>query len=162
MSEAIPRVVLDTVVLVQALISGRGPGAVCVERLKVGQFILLTSDELLAELNDVPLRPALTRKYTHLTAHLVDNFVREIEARALFIPSPPNAFQLPRDPKDEPFIDVAVAGGANYIVTWNARHLTYLMKRDTVEGKDFCSRFPTIQIVDPPTFLKSIDAINAP
>jgi predicted nucleic acid-binding protein len=71
-------------------------------------------------------------------------------------------FRLPRDPKDEPFIDVAVAGGANYIVTWNSRHLTYLMKRDTAEGKDFCSRFPAIQIVDPPTFINAIDAAHAP
>jgi predicted nucleic acid-binding protein len=66
--------------------------------------------------------------------------------------------RLTRDPKDEPLIDLAVAGDADYLVTWNERHLTYLMKQDTPEGRDFCARFPKLRIVAPPDFLKLVDA----
>jgi putative PIN family toxin of toxin-antitoxin system len=147
MSQSLSRVVLDTVVFVQALISGRGASAGCVERLKAGRFVVLLSNALLAEMRDVPLRPELTRKYPYLTAQRVEGFVSEIESLALSIPAPAKAFTLPRDPKEEPLIDLAVAGDADFLVTWNERHLTYLMKQDTLEGRDFCARFPKLRIV---------------
>ena len=154
-----PRVVLDTVVFVQALISNRGPSAACIERAKAGQFALLLSQQLIEEMMDVPLRPDLTRRYSRLTPPRVQAFVDEIVRVALVLPTPPPAFTLPRDPKDEPLIDVAVAGGASYLVTWNDRHLTYLMRHDTPEGVDFCQKFPAIRILTPPQFLRELDAL---
>ena len=76
------------------------------------------------------------------------------------IPRPPHAFGLPRDPKDEPLIDLAVAGDAEYLVTWNERHLTYLIKKDTPEGVEFCSKYPRLVICTPPEFLRSLDAAH--
>jgi predicted nucleic acid-binding protein len=61
------RVVLDTVVYVQALISGRGPAAAVFDRLRAGRFVLLLSDAVLAEVRDVPLRPELRSRFKHLT-----------------------------------------------------------------------------------------------
>jgi putative PIN family toxin of toxin-antitoxin system len=151
-----PRVVLDTVVFVQCLISGRGAAAACLERLRHGHFILFISDAILAELNDVPRRPELTQKYSQLTPARVDAFIGDVQSRAVMIHKPPNVFSLPRDPDDEMLIDLAVAADATFIVTWNERHLTYLMKRDTTEGIEFCRRFPQLQIVAPPLFLRQL------
>jgi predicted nucleic acid-binding protein len=67
-------------------------------------------------------------------------------------------FSLLRDPKDEPYIDLAVAAKAACLVTWNDRHLTYLMRQDTPEGIDFCRRFSTLQILTPPAFLAALKA----
>jgi putative PIN family toxin of toxin-antitoxin system len=156
MSEELPRVVLDTVVFVQSIISGRRPSAACVEELRAGRFVLLMSDDTLAELTDVPVRPSLLKKYPFVTAEAVAAFVAEIASLAVRIPKPPNVFTNSRDPKDEPFVDLAVAGGAQFIVTWNERHLTYLMKRDTPEGNDFCERYPKMRIVSPPDFLVAL------
>jgi predicted nucleic acid-binding protein len=111
------------------------------------------SNDTFAELKDVPLRPKLLAKYPFVTNKSVAAFVAEIELLAVRIPRPASIFALPRDPRDEPFIDLAIAGSAQFIVTWNERHLTYLMKQDTPEGKDFCSRFPNTRIVSPPDFL---------
>jgi putative PIN family toxin of toxin-antitoxin system len=162
MSQSLPRVVLDTVIYVQALISGRGASAGCVDRLKAGRFVVLLSNAVLAEMRDVPLRPELTRRYPYLTPQRVEAFVKEIESLALSIPAPTPVFSLPRDPKDEPLIDLAVAGDADYLVTWNERHLTYLMKQDTVEGRDFCERFPRVRIMSPSDLLKIIDTRLTP
>jgi len=156
MTDPLPRVVLDTVVFVQSLISGRGHAAGCIERLRAGGYVLLQSDKTLAELRAVPLRPNLTAKYPLLTTERVQAFVAEMESLAVTIHDPPAVISLPRDPKDEPFIDLAVAGGARFIVTWNDRHLTYLTRGDTVEGRDFCARFPSITIISPPEFLTSL------
>ena len=158
MTQVLSRVVLDTVVYVQALISGRGHAAGCIERLKSGRFVVLLSDDLLSEMRDVPLRAELTRKYTHLTPERVDAFVAEIRALAVEVPAPAMAFRLPRDPDDEPLINLAIAGAADFLVTWNERHLTYLMRQDTPEGMDFCARYPKLKIVSPPDFLKAIPA----
>jgi predicted nucleic acid-binding protein len=62
-----------------------------------------------------------------------------------------------RDPvKDEPYINLAIEAKVRYLVTWNDRHLTYLMRKDTPEGRDFCLRFPGVKIVDPPTYVREI------
>jgi putative PIN family toxin of toxin-antitoxin system len=157
MTESLPRVVLDTVVFLQSLISDRGHAAGCLQRLRAGQFILLMSDDLFLELKDVPFRPKLRTKYPFITDEKVAVFIAEIERLAVRIAKPPTALLLPRDPKDEPLIDLAVAGDARFVVSWNDRHLNYLMRQDTPEGREFCARFPNIKIVTPPEFLKSMD-----
>ena len=48
------------------------------------------------------------------------------------------------------------------LVTWNERHLTYLMRGDTPEGQEFCRRFPRITILDPVRFIRAIDARTSP
>jgi len=155
-SDERPRVVFDAVVFVQALISGRGPAAACIERAKYGQAILFMSDEVLAEVNNVPRRPELTRRYSQLTPERIDMFVEDVRKFAVHLNRPPKVFSLPRDPKDEPYTNLAVAANAKYLVTWNDRHLTYLMRKDTEEGESFCRQFPFLNILTPPEFLKAI------
>lgn len=148
-------------VFVQALISGRGPAAACVHRAVVGETLLFLSAPILKEMTEVPLRPELTARYRHLTPERVNAFVDEVRAHAITVAAtPPQAITLPRDPKDEPYVDLAVAVDAAYLVTWNERHLTYLMRRDTPEGVDFCSRFPRLRILSPPEFLRALDELR--
>jgi hypothetical protein len=45
---------------------------------------------------------------------------------------------------------------AAYLVTWNDRHLTYLMRQDTHEGREFCRKFPDLKILSPPVFLSEL------
>lgn len=61
---------------------------------------------------------------------------------------------MPRDPKDEPYLNLAIESKARFLVTWNEKHLTYLMNKDTPEGLDFCARFPDLIILDPPAFMR--------
>jgi predicted nucleic acid-binding protein len=89
-----------------------------------------------------------------LTDERVESFLRKFISAASLAPDPPNAFALTRDPDDEPYTDLAIAAKARYLVTWNERHLTYLMRQDTPEGKDFCQRFPMLTILAPPAFLQ--------
>jgi len=156
MSDKPPRTVFDCVVFVQALISGRGPSAACIRLVQEASVALFISPEVMAEVRDVPLRPALTRRYRHLTPELVAAFVADVERHAVWLEKPPRIFTLPRDAKDEPYINLAAASDARFLVTWNARHLTYLMRKDTAEGRLFCEKFPKLKILSPPEFLREV------
>lgn len=107
-----PRVVFDAVVFVQTLINNKGPAAACIEALRSGRATLFLSDAILAEIREVPLRPELTKRYSQLTPERVAVFVGEIIALSVHVGDPPKAIALPRDPRDEPYTDLAVYVGA--------------------------------------------------
>ena len=122
--------------------------------------MLFTSDALLAEAKAVPMRHELTRRYSRLTPERIEGFINSVRAVSLNIAKPPKTFRLLRDPKDEICTDLAITASAQYLVTWNEKHLTYLMKQDTPESKDFCQRFPQLKILGPPAFLNELDIMH--
>jgi predicted nucleic acid-binding protein len=69
----------------------------------------------------------------------------------------PTQFELPRDPADEPYLNLAIEAEARFLVTRD-RDLLDLMRWDTKEGRDFQSRFRELKILDPVAFLKEIEA----
>jgi len=87
--------------------------------------------------------------------------LRTVRAKAELFADVPNVFQLPRDKDDEIYLDLAIKAQAKYLVTWNERHLTYLMRGNTSEGKDWLQRFPNLTILDPVTFLRAIERSQA-
>jgi predicted nucleic acid-binding protein len=121
---------------------------------RAGEAILFLSDAIVAEVRDVPLRPELTRRYPHIMGERVEAFVEDLRGMVVHIARLPRAFTLPRDSRDEPYTDLAIAVKPSYLVTWNERHLTYLMRQDTAEGQDFCRQFPDLVILTPPAFLE--------
>lgn len=121
---------------------------------------LCMSPDVLSEIRDVLTRPEHQIKFPALTPQLVDSFLSQYLRNMHWIESVPHVFDVPRDPKDNPYVDLAVASKASHLVTWNYRHLGYLMQQDTPEGRDFCSRFPSLRIVDPPTFMADVAASN--
>lgn len=151
------RAVLDCTLFLQAVTSDKGPAFRCFTLAEQGRFTLLISPAILDEVQDVLTRPILQVRLPLLTPERVDAFVRKFQSVASVCPNPPRAFSLPRDPADEPYTDLAVAAQANYLVTWNERRLTYLMRQDTPEGQEFCRRFPLLTILSPPEFLQAIE-----
>jgi putative PIN family toxin of toxin-antitoxin system len=159
MAEGNPaRVVYDCVVFLQGAGRRHSPARRCLELADAGTVRLCLSPAVLTEIEDVLGRPVLRQKFPLLTSEDSTTLLRTLRATALLFTDVPKVFTLPRDPDDEAYTDLAIAAGARYLVTWNERHLTYLMKRDTPEGRDFCERFPAVKIVSPPEFLREIDA----
>ena len=155
------RVVFDCMIFLQAIVSDLGSSFACFERVRSGEAKLLVSPEILFEVRDVLKRPKLRNKWPILDSPHPEDFLRAVEGLAEVFTNPAKAFPLPRDPDDEIYLDVAIEAAAEYLVTWNDRHLTYLMRQDTPEGRDFCARFPALKIVDPPTFLRETDALQS-
>lgn len=117
-----PRAVLDTNVLVAALISGVGAPAGLLLALRVGAFELVVSPALLAELREV-LRRDRFRAY--VTLEQVDAYVAIIERDAIVIADPPPSTATPvaSDPDDAFLVALARAARVNALVSGDARLL---------------------------------------
>jgi putative PIN family toxin of toxin-antitoxin system len=154
--------VYDCVVFLQG-VGRRGNAArKCLDLVDDGTVQLCLSPDVLAEIEDVLHRPEILRKFPLIESEDSQTLLRTARNKSLLLADVPKAFQLPRDPDDEPYTDLAIAADAKFLVTWNDRHLTYLMRQETPEGVEFCRRFPNVKIVDPPTFLAEIRRMATP
>ena len=75
----------------------------------------------------------------------------------MMVPNPPPYVNYPRDPNDEPVINLAIHIEADYIVTRD-KDLLDLVDENRPEGRYFRKRFPNITILDPVAFLQAIRA----
>lgn len=140
----------------QGAVSPTGAAFACLRLAENGTVKLLVSAATIAEVTDLLSRPLVRQRFKTLTDEVAGRFLSRVQSFSETLATPPKAFALPRDPKDEIFTDLAVAGGADYLVSWNERHLNYLMKQDTPEGKDFCARYPALKIRTPVEFLREL------
>ena len=154
MSETV-RAVYDCMIFVQAALRPQRVHAT-MGLVEDGAVTLCVSPAILDEVQDVLARPTMRAKFPALTPDAVARFLEGVIARARLVADVPSAFALPRDPKDEPYVNLAIAAQPCHLVTWNDRHLTYLTRRDTPEGIDFCARHPGVVILDPPQFVQHV------
>lgn len=152
------RVVFDCVVFVQALASPHGPAGQCWDQAGYGRISLFVSSETLAELGEVLARPRLAKRLG-ITAQASLLFLSEVRRRAILVADVLPQITFPRDPKDEPYINLALACDASFLVTRD-NDLLDLMKPDSDEGARFRTDFPKLQIVDPPEFLNITKVSN--
>ena len=120
------RLVLDTNILVGALITTGTPPDRLYQAWLRGDIELVTSTAQIAEIADVLARPRLQK---FLDADEAAIIVQNIGARALVLDEPPGV-NLSPDSKDK-ILAAAVAGKANLIVSGDKRHMLALGK---VEG----------------------------
>jgi putative PIN family toxin of toxin-antitoxin system len=110
------RVVLDTNVLISGLLNpGGNPGRV-LDLFLAGEITLLVDDRILAE-----YRAVLPRRKLGFAASDILDVLDQIEAESVRVMASPLGISLP-DETDLPFLEVALAGDAQTLVTGNARH----------------------------------------
>jgi putative PIN family toxin of toxin-antitoxin system len=109
------RVVLDTNVLVSAVLTAQGTCARIVDMIADGVLDLYADDRILAEYDSVLHRPEL--RIAPEDAGVILDLIRSITDTVAAIPLP---VQLP-DPDDAAFLEVAAASGS-ILITGNARH----------------------------------------
>ena len=110
------KIVLDTNVLVSGLLKAFGPTAEIVRLVISGNLLLLYDARILLEYKAVLLRPRFSFNSTD-----VYDLLTQIEASGAAVAAPPLAEHLPHQ-DDEPFLEVALAGKAQYLVTGNLKH----------------------------------------
>jgi putative PIN family toxin of toxin-antitoxin system len=121
------------------LIKETGPAVACMTLFENGDVELYVSESLLNELHDVLTRPKLQQRYSRLTEARADTLIASLRERAKLLKSVPRVFRYSRDPKDEPYLNLAIATGT------------------TPECKEFRQRFRRVQVIDPVTFLKDME-----
>jgi putative PIN family toxin of toxin-antitoxin system len=122
----VPRAVLDTNVLVAALIGPVGPSAALLLELRAGGFELIASPMLLAELREVLGREKFRPYVSEAEAIAYTDLIGR-EATVLDDPAP-GGRPLSVDPDDEYLVDLARAAAADVLVSGDA-HLLDLRDR---------------------------------
>jgi putative PIN family toxin of toxin-antitoxin system len=116
------RAVVDTNILVRAVIRPHGTVGPVLLRLRQGDYTLLYSRSLLEELLDVLNRPRIREKY-RLTDQDIGTVVGLLLLRGEAV-TPGARITACRDPKDDKFLEAAVAGHADVIVSGDEDLLT--------------------------------------
>ena len=132
-----------------------GLAGACFALFEMESIQLCLSEEILAEVRDVLSRPEVRRRFRSLTDDLVEAFLGAARSRAFWIPDPPRRFTLNRDPQDEPYINLAIAAGAEFLVSRD-NDLLGLSKPDDADGARLREVAPNIRIVAPIEFLREI------
>ena len=109
-------VVLDTNVIISALLSSQGAPAEIIRRWEVGDFEVVTSSSLITELKRVLTYPQV-RKYLHYSDQELTDFLNRFRTVAAVIEPAMSLDVIERDPDDNRVLECAVAGNASYIVS---------------------------------------------
>lgn len=120
------RVVLDTNVLISALLIPTSPPAELLTLWRNGQFILLTAAPQLDELARVTRYPKLRAR---LNPALAGRLINELRNLAISVATLPPVDASP-DPYDNYLLSIASGGLANYLVTGDKRDLLALRKHE--------------------------------
>lgn len=113
------RVILDTNVLLGALISPHGPPDLIYRAWRTGRFELVTSTAQLEELRRVSRYPKLK---TILPAHRIGTMINNMQRAVVLdnLPPLPDGIEA-SDPDDGFMLAMALAGEADYLVTGDRR-----------------------------------------
>lgn len=110
------RIVLDTNVLVCGLLSPFGPPGEIVRMVSSGTVELCFDARILAEYGDV-----LAREHIGFERDAVAALLEYVEFRGEVVAPDPLTGRLP-DTDDEPFLEAALASGAECLVTGSVAH----------------------------------------
>jgi putative PIN family toxin of toxin-antitoxin system len=153
------RAVFDCMIFLQGAARRESPAGICLLLVELGAVELYLSPEIINELRDVLTRPRLRVRFPALTDHLVNEFLKSLERQAVLIPDVPRIFSYERDPKDEPYINLALAANATHLVSRD-KDVLDLAKQSNPEGERLRKNSATLRIVDPITFL--LDLLDQP
>lgn len=148
----IPRAVFDCMVFAQALARPAGPAGACVGLATAAVIELVVSDAVTAEVRDVLYRPHLRQGFLPVTDEEVDAFLALIPTFTTRIDPVPAVLALARDPKDEKYLNLAVAARADYLVTRD-RDLLDLTTGTDPDAAAFRAAAPGVTVLDPAGFL---------
>ncbi len=135
------RAVLDANVLIAALVSPNGAPAQIISRWLAGEFELVISESVLAELERALAYPKLRAR---ISSEEAAEFVSFLQDTGVYAPDPPTPPRRSRDPGDDYLL--ALAETEKAIVVSGDQHLLELADRFPVRSpRDFLEALETRQ-----------------
>jgi putative PIN family toxin of toxin-antitoxin system len=124
--------------------------------VEAGEIELFVSRPTLAELRRVLTYEEVLALSPNMVPARVSAFFQRLQFRATTCRRIPHVMDFPRDPADEPYIDLAIAAKADYLVTRD-KDLLSLMTGHSETCKHFRRRSRPLQVVNPVVFLRQMD-----
>lgn len=110
------RIVADTNVAVSAVLKPQGAEAAVFVAVAAGKLLLCVSEPILAEYQEVLVRPRLRLEPLKVRA-----FLQSVRAVSMLV-TPAETLSVSRDEPDNRFLECAEAASADYLITGNLRH----------------------------------------
>jgi putative PIN family toxin of toxin-antitoxin system len=129
-----PRVIFDCNVLVQAISNEAGPSGQALRLLDRNLIDVYLSRAVLKELRAVLKYPAVRQKLPVLNDERIESFIQQLVFRSTLLRQVRRVFDYPRARQDEPYIDLAAAAKANFLVSRD-KDLLSLATDHTLLGK---------------------------
>ncbi len=133
------KAVLDANVIVSALISSRGAPRQIIDQWRARTFELLTSEAILEEVGRVLRYPKIAALH-HLSKPELIEFLTLLREESHIVVTT-ETFAVSPDETDNRYLECAVTGGAEYLVSGDKRHLLPLVA------------YRGVRVVSPTTFL---------
>jgi uncharacterized protein len=108
--------VLDTNALVRVMLAKSPLVRALRDSLESGAFILVTSEEILAELDRVLRYPRIFARHA-LTEAAIQEFEQSVRHFAVCVPGLYAVSKIEADPSDDKFLACALEGAADYIIS---------------------------------------------
>jgi hypothetical protein len=110
------KAVIDTNVLLSGSVAGSGSPYEILEAWRRGDLLLVTRDDIIAEVIEVLGRPYY-RKRRHVTDEIIAKIARALKTEALETKGELTVEVIAQDPDDNKFLACAIEGEADYIVS---------------------------------------------
>lgn len=146
------RVVLDTNTLLRGLVAKSSAAAKVRRAAEQRRFVPLLSKPVLDEYRAVLDDPVLAKRFPELTRPIIEVAIRRIRFVSDFVRDPRVTFEYRRDPRDEKFIELAIALDATQILTDDKDLLSLAIERNDA-GKRFRQRLPNLEVLSAASFL---------
>jgi len=148
-----PVVVFDYMTFLQATTSVTGPSAACLMLVEAGQLRLALSPAIMAEVRDALSRPQIRRRNPDLDDAAVEAYLARLAELSPPVADVPRVITYPRDPKDEPYLDLAAHAKAAFLVSFD-NDLIDLMAEGNADGVRIRALVPGLEVVTPPELLR--------
>ena len=155
---AIPKVVFDCNVFLQALVNPNGPAGRCKQLVDRGEVELYVSEDVLREVADVLSRPRHRKLMPSLTLTVVEALLADLRLKAICLQNVPEEYRFERDPKDACYLNLAIVANARFIVSRD-NDLLDLMKLTDETARVFQRRYPLLKIITPPDLLAAVETL---
>jgi putative PIN family toxin of toxin-antitoxin system len=147
--------VFDCNTLIQAMAYDAGPAGACIALVESGRIDLHVSQRTLAELRRVARYSEIRAISPQMTDQRIDAFLEWLLFRPVLVSRVPHRFKYPRDPDDEPYINLALAAHADYLVT-SDRELLDLKTGYSAPCKRFRRMAHRLHVVTPAELLEIV------
>ena len=149
------RVVYDTMLFFQ--VAAQQPPRLhgSFQAIDAGRVQLCMSRDLFEEVADVLSRPEFLEKAPHFTPPIAAEFFAKVRSVSIWFEPVPRLFTLPEHAKDDHLFNLAIAAGADRLVTWESKLLS-LQDQSSPDGQRLRTLAPNLRIVTPKELLAEL------
>ena len=141
-------VVLDTSVIIRALIGPTSFSAKILDAFLDGEFRLAVSPSILHEIRETLQKPRI-QSYTKLSDQEMDEFILLLRSEAILTTDLFGIQTILDDPEDDKFLGCALEANADYVVSVDEAHLLPL--------KTFRLLDYRVDLIDPSRFVQILN-----